>query len=117
MPRRLLPVALAATLAACGGGPTAWPSRPAGPATPVATPAPRLEYAGPPPPPPRQEDPGPPPMTGQVWLTGHWTWTGNRHEWLGGRWETPRPGHYWVPYRWQQKGDQWRLYGGYWQKQ
>lgn len=114
---RSVPLLLAVlTIAACTSSSTITNTRPAGPATPVTAPVARLSYVGPPPPPPQAEQPGPPPVAGQVWLGGYWTWTGARHEWVAGHWETPRPGQYWVPFRWQQQENQWRLFGGYWQK-
>lgn len=68
------------------------------------------------PPPPRVEYMGSPPIVGQVWLGGFWNWTGNRHEWVPGHWDTPRPGQGWVPHRWEQDGDRWRLQGGHWEE-
>lgn len=115
--RPCLTLLAAAALGACGTPSSPGPGRPVGPATVVPAPIARVEYVGAAPSPPRFEQPGTPPVAGQIWIGGYWNWVGGRHEWVSGHWESPRPGHYWVPYRWQQRGQQWSLHGGYWQRQ
>lgn len=110
-------LAAAAALTACSTSTAPRSDLPRGPGVAVPAPAVRVEYVGNAPPPPRMEQPGSPPATGQVWIGGYWNWVEGRHEWVPGHWESPRPGHYWVPYQWQQRGQQWSLHGGYWQRQ
>ena len=66
------------------------------------------------PPPPRVEYPGYPPVVGYIWISGFWTWTGHRHEWVPGRWDAPRPGYRWVAPRWEREGNHWRQHEGRW---
>jgi hypothetical protein len=56
------------------------------------------------------------PFAGAVWLSGHWGWSGGRHQWESGRWDRGRPGYGWSPNRWEQRGGQWHLRGGGWRR-
>jgi hypothetical protein len=66
------------------------------------------------PPPPQVEVMGSPPSADFVWISGYWSWVGNRHVWVGGHWAKPRPGHHWVAHQWVRQGDGWRLHPGHW---
>lgn len=66
------------------------------------------------PPPLRVEYPGYPPYPGYVWITGYWSWGGQRHVWVPGRWVAPRPGYVWVAPRWVRDGPHWRMHEGRW---
>jgi hypothetical protein len=68
------------------------------------------------PPPPREEVIGEPPVPGYVWLSGYWSWVGDRHEWVPGRWSAPRVGRHWVAHQWVRQGDGWRLKPGHWER-
>ena len=68
------------------------------------------------PPTPQQEVIGEPPVAGEVWLGGHWNWTGARYEWIAGHWSEPRPGRHWVPDQWVRQGDGWRMKRGHWDR-
>src|SRR5574343_550426 len=69
------------------------------------------------PPPPRFEYPGYPPVVGYIWISGYWTWTGHRHEWVPGRWDAPRPGHRWIEPRWERDGNRWHQRPGRWEQE
>ena len=69
-----------------------------------------------PPPPPRDEVIGPEPEPGYVWLSGYWSWTGDRHVWVPGHWSAPRPGRHWVAHQWVRQGDGWRMKPGHWER-
>jgi hypothetical protein len=68
------------------------------------------------PPAPRDETVGEPPTPGYVWLSGYWSWVGDRYEWTAGHWETPRPGRHWVAHQWVRQGDGWRMKPGHWER-
>ena len=65
-----------------------------------------------PPPSPYQEVMPAMPFIGAIWLSGYWGWHGNRHEWVGGRWEHGREGYAWSPHRWVPVQGRWHLMGG-----
>ena len=67
-----------------------------------------------PPPSPYQEVMPAMPFIGAIWLSGYWGWHGNRHEWVGGRWEHPREGYAWSPHRWVPVQGRWHLMAGGW---
>lgn len=68
------------------------------------------------PPAPREELVGVAPEPGDVWLSGYWSWVGDRHAWVPGHWAPPRPGRHWVPHQWVRQGDGWRLRPGHWER-
>lgn len=55
------------------------------------------------------------PYPGAIWINGYWGYSGNRHQWVPGRYERPRPGYRYQPHRWQPvaRGG-WQLHGGGW---
>ena len=54
------------------------------------------------------------PFAGAVWIGGYWGWSGNRHQWVPGRYERPRPGYRMEPHRWNQgPHGSWHLRGGW----
>lgn len=70
----------------------------------VAPPAPMVEAAP------------APPVTGAVWIPGHWRWSHHRHHWIPGRWSAPRPGYVWQAPRWSRHGHRWAYAPGYWDR-
>jgi len=67
------------------------------------------------PPPPRAERmPGP--RAGQVWVPGHWRWTGRDYDWRGGTWVADRPDYAYAPGRWVQADGGWRWVEGDWRR-
>jgi hypothetical protein len=67
------------------------------------------------PPPPRREVVPARPVPGQVWISGYWTWHGDRHIWVGGHFE--RPPHArarWVEPRWERRGGGHLFIEGFW---
>jgi hypothetical protein len=66
------------------------------------------------PPPPLVEVRPAAPFGGAVWIPGYWTWHGNRHFWVGGRWSAPWPGHVWEPHHWELIGGRWHFVPGHW---
>ncbi len=102
-------LAIAALCAASLSGCVVAPYRPVGYA-----PGGEVIVASVPPPAPYVEVVPPPPYGGAVWLGGYWGWQGNRHVWVGGRYEAPRPGYTWQPHHWVQHNNQWHLEGGAW---
>ena len=86
---------------------------------------PHVSYSGPSvvvwapvaPPPPRVEVITVPPRHDYFWVPGYWHWEQNQHRWIDGRWEQRREHERWVPHRWDHdERGQWRLNGGYWQR-
>lgn len=69
-----------------------------------------------PPPPPQPEVVGAAPVPGNVWVSGYWSWVGDRYEWAPGHWAAPRPGRHWVAHQWVRQGDGWRLKPGHWER-
>ncbi|MBK8666120.1 MAG: YXWGXW repeat-containing protein [Burkholderiales bacterium] len=57
------------------------------------------------------------PYPGAIWISGYWNWSGNRHQWVPGRYERPRHGYRWQPHRWDRspRGG-WQLQGGGWMR-
>jgi hypothetical protein len=70
-------------------------------------------YVQVPPPPPRAE-PAPVLRRGQVWVPGHWRWSGREHVWVAGHYNTRRAGFVWAPARWVQVGGRWEYREGNW---
>jgi len=69
----------------------------------VAPPAPRVERV-------------PGPRAGQVWVPGHWRWTGRDYVWRGGNWVAARPDYDYAPGRWVQADGGWRWIDGDWRR-
>lgn len=69
----------------------------------VAPPAPRYERM-----------PGPRPD--QVWVPGHWRWTGRDYAWRGGYWQKARPYYAYAPGEWVRADGGWRWRDGSWQQ-
>ena len=67
------------------------------------------------PPPPRREA-TPRARRGQVWVQGHWEWSGRRHVWAPGYWMQARPGHQYRQHQWVQRNGQWQMRGGGWDR-
>jgi hypothetical protein len=67
------------------------------------------------PPRPVVERRGPAPGRGYVWVPGYHAWDGNRHNWVGGRWEQPpRPRARWENARWVRRNGGWVFVEGRW---
>lgn len=69
----------------------------------VAPPAPRYERM-------------PGPRSGQVWVPGHWQWTGRDYQWRGGYWQAARPDYAYAPGGWVRVDDGWRWREGDWRR-
>ncbi len=70
-------------------------------------------YVDTPPPPPRSET-VPPARTGFVWAPGYWSWDGNQHVWVEGRWLETRVNAKWEPEHWEQVDGRWHFVPGQW---
>jgi len=44
------------------------------------------------------------PVTGAVWVEGHWQWNGAQYVWMQGSWLQPRAGAVYVQPRWERRG-------------
>jgi hypothetical protein len=56
------------------------------------------------------------PFDDGVWIGGYWGWDGGAHHWQAGHWEHARPGYAWRPHAWEQRGGQWHLRRGGWDR-
>ena len=99
---RLIALAVSSLLGACVVAPVP-PPYPGGGAVIVA-------------PPPVVESYGVPPAPGNIWISGYWNWSGDRHVWNRGHWERNRPGYRWAPHRWHRDGRGWRDEPGRWER-
>ncbi|MES2887987.1 MAG: hypothetical protein V4739_08225 [Pseudomonadota bacterium] len=66
--------------------------------------------------PPVVEIYGPPPVTGHVWIGGHWDGHRDRHHWRPGHRHAPRHDHRWRSHTWRNEGGGWRPRGGRWER-
>jgi hypothetical protein len=67
------------------------------------------------PPAPRYGVIGYAPGPGYIWTDGYWNLSGNRWNWINGRWQRPpRRGATWVTPRWERRGNSWRFRDGRW---
>jgi hypothetical protein len=82
------------------------------PGRPNAT-GPVAVYVETPPPPPRVE-PRPVARQGQMWVPGHWRWSGNQYDWIPGHYRARRAGLIFVPERWVQVNGRWQFEQGQW---
>ena len=71
-------------------------------------------YLPPPPEPPPTAPPPPPYTTDNVWVEGHWLWSGSRYMWQAGYWQHQMPEMLWIPahYSWTPRG--YIFVPGYW---
>lgn len=53
---------------------------------------------------------------GHVWVSGHWSWRGNRHEWVRGSWMRARQGYVYAQPRWNQRDGHWYMEQGRWER-
>lgn len=53
---------------------------------------------------------------GHVWIPGHWTWRGNRHQWVRGSWIRARQGYVYAQPTWIQRDGQWYMEQGRWER-
>jgi hypothetical protein len=65
-------------------------------------------------PPPLQAEVLPAPRRGQVWVPGHWRWSGNQHIWVAGHWQSRRTGMVYAPARWVQIDGRWHYREAAW---
>ena len=105
--------AAASALSACVVAPAGYRPVAAGPGPVMVNPDVVVTVA---PPAPYVEVIPPQVVANQVWLPGYWAWQGNRHHWVGGRWEAPPRGHSnWIGHRWVQvPGRGWQFEQGRW---
>jgi len=67
------------------------------------------------PPPPRREVVPARAVPGQIWISGHWAWHGDRHIWKGGHFERPpRARAVWVEPRWERRSGGHIFIEGFW---
>ncbi len=58
---------------------------------------------------------GPRPSRDHVWVSGYHNWDGQRHVWVGGRWEQPPRAHaHWVAHHWEHRRGGYVLVEGHW---
>lgn len=57
-----------------------------------------------------------PPVHNTVWISGHWSWNGNKYVWVSGRWEKQRTGYVWVDGHWKHTPRGWVWIKGHWRK-
>ena len=76
--------------------------------------------ASPPPPPPppaaRPEPPPPPRGKNQVWIKGHYRWSGENYQWQKGHYErSPRPSARYVQGHWEKRNGRQKWVSDHWQ--
>ncbi len=73
----------------------------------------RSAYAPQPPPPAPRESAPSELAEGEIWIAGHWKWTGRRYAWVRGRSAQRQEGH-WVPGKWIKRARGWVYLPGHW---
>lgn len=66
------------------------------------------------PPPPIKVEVAPAPREGFIYEPGHYSWDGQKYNWVDSQFIKQREGHTYTPYVLEQRGEKWRFKAGHW---